>query len=487
MNKILFILLCSAFLLAGTQKQSNLTRDIDLPDVQNSGNVVKILHDYEINEGETVNKDLKIIGGDLKVAGTVNGEITIIGGDVELLSTAVINGRLIVLGGDLQKNSSAQVRGQIIELNEDTWAFSRKKESDEKLESEELEEEESIFTFRSDPYSDDGWLRYNRQEGVYLQANLFIQSSYIRGATFYGGVGRSFHRNKYYGVLGLDQLFHDKQLELFVEGYSRAATADTWRFSDGANSLAAFFIHEDFLDWYYTEGFTAGANFRLPKLLSLGMQYEDEDQSFMNKVADWSMFGGDKEFRAGYQIEDGRDVAYNYQVGIGGSYRWKEDDHMTMLIEYTHTSTTSKSDFDYTKDEFRLDSFVPFADEIGFHFSARYGGIIGDHFGPQQTFYLGGLGSLRGYNWKEFSGDHFLLVSSEIIFKHCSVFYERGTTWNYSEDTLDKDFIKKFQGYTGRESAGISLGDSDVRLDITTQVGKHRDRGVTINLILNDI
>ncbi len=470
-------------MFAGIQEQSS--QNSRTSGEFTSGNVVKILNDYTISAGDTVNKDLKIIGGNLTVAGIVNGEITIIGGDVELLATAVINGRLIILGGELHQSPLATVNGRTVEFNENTWSISRESEKEKEKEPEETVE--TTFDTRSTAYSEEGWLRYNRQEGFYLQANLHLQSSYIKGATLYGGIGRAFNRNKYYGVLGLEQLFRNRQLEFYIEGYSRAATDDIWRIADGTNSLAAFLIHEDFLDWYYTEGFTGGAVFHLPKLLTIKATYTDEQQSFMNTVVNWSMFGGAKEFRSGYNIDEGRDIRLDYQLTLGKKYRWKSDDSPTIFIDYHHSNSTGTAEFEYMKDEFILDTYIPFDLGVGFHFGSRYGGITGDHFGLQHQFYIGGIGSLRGYGWKEFSGSHYLLASAELIFKHCSVFYERGTTWDYDASTLDRDFIKKFQGPAGREAAGISFGNSDIKIDIITQVGKHSQRGITVNLILNDI
>ncbi|NOZ07620.1 MAG: BamA/TamA family outer membrane protein [FCB group bacterium] len=483
MSKFIFTLIISAGLFAGTQ--DHFSQKSENANEITNRNVIKILHDYTIPAGETVNKDLKIIGGDLTVGGTVNGEITIIGGDVELLATAIINGRLIVLGGELHQNPMAEVNGHTVEFNENSWSISR--ENEKEISTEPEEPEEAVYTTRSSPYSDDGWLRYNRQEGFFLQANLYLQSSYIKGATLYGGVGRAFNRNRYYGVLGLEQLFNNRQFEFYIEGYSRAATDDLWRMSDGENSLAAFFLHEDFLDWYYTEGFTAGAVYRLPNLFTFKAGYTDEKQSFMNTVVSWSMFGGNKEFRDGYEIDEGRDIRVEYELAVGKQYQWKSNDLASIFFNYHHSNTTGTSDFDYTKDEFILDTYIPFDVGMGFHFGSRYGGITGDYFGSQHQFYIGGIGSLRGFGWKEFTGSHYLLASAEIIFEHCSVFYERGTTWNYEDSTIDKDFIKKFQGFTGREAAGISFGDKDVKLDIITQVGKHRQSGITVNLILNDI
>ncbi|MBC8479053.1 MAG: hypothetical protein H8D46_01210 [FCB group bacterium] len=452
-----------------------------------SDNVVKILSDYDIPEGEIVNKNLKIIGGDLTVAGVVNGEITIIGGDVYILPTAVVNGSLTALGGEISQSTEAIVNGEIFEINENKWSFSRD-ENDEEVEDVEEYSRTSIQEsfFRSNAYQEDGWLRYNRQEGFYLQLNLHIESDFLPGTFLYGGAGRAFNRNQYYGTLGLEQFLVDKHIQLFAEAYSRAATDDTWRITDHENSIAAFLIHEDFLDWYYQKGFEAGFYFHLPFNITFGATYREEKQSPMNTVVSWSMFGGDKEFRDGWDVDKGRDISISYQVSLGRPYHWMHDNSPTFYLDWKRTRSQNKSEFDYERDAVTVDTYIPFTYDLGFHFTSRYGGLIGENYGNQHLFHVGGIGSLRGYYWKEFSNTHFLSASAEIIFSRFSVFYERANTWFFTESTIDEDLIEKYQGYTGRESMGISVGSDDVRLDIIKPVGKGPNRGIKLNLIFMD-
>jgi len=485
LSVLLLLLVISGLVYASPDQKKEFS-------IPSGEDVIKILDDYDIPEGEIVNKDLKIIGGDLNIAGTVNGEITIIGGDVIIQSTAEINGRLLALGGKVHKSPHALVNGEIIEMNDNKWSFSRDESEDIVYADEEYEEiPEKLF--RSTPYLEDGWVRYNRQEGFFLQINFNISSSYIPGATIYGGVGRAFHRNKYYGVIGLEQRLINDNIQFYAEAYSRSHTDDTGLISDKTNSLAAFFIHEDFLDWYFTEGYTGGIKILLPYTAEISVSYTDEDQCFMNTVVDWSMFGGGKEFRPGFQITPGRNVTLGYEFKIGNRYRWKKSKQLTAMAGLSRTQSQDKSDFDYVKDEVQIDAFVPFTQELGFHLNSRYAGIHGEFYGPQHLNYLGGIGSLRGYRWKEFpdediviDGTHSLLVSAELVFERVSVFYERGTTWHFADDSIDDDFIKKYQGYQGRESMGISLGTKDIRVDIIKPVGKGDGRNIALNITFMD-
>ena len=64
-------------------------------------------------------------------------------------------------------------------------------------ESEEKQLDDNTTFSKSPTYHFDefGWARYNRSEGLYLQLNNTFQSEFIPGSSFYGGIGRTFHRN----------------------------------------------------------------------------------------------------------------------------------------------------------------------------------------------------------------------------------------------------------------------------------------------------
>ncbi|MCK4579537.1 MAG: polymer-forming cytoskeletal protein, partial [Candidatus Marinimicrobia bacterium] len=97
--------------------------------VEPSGEI-KIFTDLTIPEGEIRSGNLRVIGGDLTVAGTVTGRITVIGGAVEILPTATIEGSIYALGGKINRDPGATVTGQVIEVNRGKVSMSRSQAED---------------------------------------------------------------------------------------------------------------------------------------------------------------------------------------------------------------------------------------------------------------------------------------------------------------------------------------------------------------------
>ena len=84
-----------------------------------------------------------------------------------------------------------------------------------------------------------------------LKINQTFQSENIPGSSFYGGLGRAFHRNEYQWILGLEQLmdittpFWKNTAQFYIETFNKSITNDAWRMWDGENSLSALFLEKD--------------------------------------------------------------------------------------------------------------------------------------------------------------------------------------------------------------------------------------------------
>ena len=450
--------------------------------------ILKILDDYEISVGDRIDKDLKIIGGDLVVGGTVDGEITAIGGNVTILPTAVVNGRIVVLGGELAQSSDAQINGEVVEFNQNKWSISR---DNYKEEEHHYDWKHGDSHLRSLPFTEDVWARYNRAEGVFLQLNMLMRSDRIPGAKMYGGIGRSFHRSRYYGTLGFEQTLLNDHLQFFAELYDRSSTDDGWRIDDHLNSMASLLIHEDFLDWYHTQGHMGGLRINLPFKISLKALYKSEKHRYMKTVTSWSMFGGDKEFREGFDITEGKDETMAWGMTIGKPFWLGDRNTFNFHLDVLHTETGKYSEFDYRQDEGSVDVYLPFKKDFGIHVLAKYGGMTGV-YGLQHRYQIGGIGTVRGYPWK-YTGilpggyeNHFALGTFELVFDDVALFYDRGTVWDNPDDTIDSDALEIFQEDNALESVGISFGN-ELRLDIIKPIGIGKKRDISLNLVLTDL
>jgi hypothetical protein len=62
-----------------------------------------------IEKGASVNGNIVVFGGHAEIAGDIDGDVAIFGGNVEL--TGAIDGELVIFGGNLEERSLAEVDG----------------------------------------------------------------------------------------------------------------------------------------------------------------------------------------------------------------------------------------------------------------------------------------------------------------------------------------------------------------------------------------
>ena len=82
----------------------------------NSGDRVRFGGTITVNEGETVEGDVVVIGGFARVMGRVTGEVVVVGGSAELGPKADVTGDVVVVGGGLRRDPGARIGGEVEEV-----------------------------------------------------------------------------------------------------------------------------------------------------------------------------------------------------------------------------------------------------------------------------------------------------------------------------------------------------------------------------------
>ena len=251
------------------------------------------------------------------------------------------------------------------------------------------------------------------------------------------------------------------------------------------NTLAAIFIHEDYYDWYQTDGFQTGIRFHLPFNVNSKFDYKNETQTRMKTVTSWSLFGSNKEFRDQYPISEGQDKSLNYSISYGSPHRWDCNSSFTLFIEFSRLKSISSSDFDYRKDELYLNIFTPFTRYLGFKVIGKAGAVSGNNIGNQHVFQIGGFETLRGFDWKQFSGTQYSLGTIEFVLNDISFFYDRAAIWGSGQRSISyKHWNSLIKSHSGA-SMGVSIGNKKARLDIIKLLNT-QDQDIIINFLITD-
>ena len=330
------------------------------------------------------------------------------------------------------------------------------------------------------------WVRYNRSEGFYLQLNKTFQSEIIPGSSFYGGIGRSFHRNEYQWIFGFEQLIWSKIIQIYFEGFDKSLTPDAWRVWDGENSMAAFFLKKDYLDWYKGKGFRAAGFLHIKNYFSIGTEYNQISQSLMNNILE-----GDNFIRETYKILEGNNnylktiFSLGYPINIGVRKK------LQFYSSFVRSQSIANNENPYSYDQFFLNLLAPYNRDMNFIIKILAGASDVDYSiwnskeYHQHIFEIGGKGTLRGYGWKEFATSHYFLSTIEIWFDEFGVFYDRAVIFESYGNTINPVYFSDlFDNLSDnvQQSAGISFGDEDASISFIRKLNGEKDTIINLTL-----
>jgi hypothetical protein len=270
------------------------------------------------------------------------------------------------------------------------------------------------------------WGRYNRVEGVALFAGLVRRLShrdYIPAYRAEIGFGFSADRGQY--RLGFEQPIAPRgKVTLGAEGfrsylpffYSEEAL------SSEENSASAFFLHKDYWDWFETEGLRGFVGVYPSPFFELQLGVVQRDEASLENNTNWSLFNQKDRFVDNPAILEGQYRAFQLMATYDSRPRnWKDktDSRSTWGgVEYWLRAGWERADGGLGGD---FDSWRAIADlRTYFRISTRqsiatriFAGTGEDRTSflpPQRRFFLGGLGTLRGHNYRSLEGDHAVLA-----------------------------------------------------------------------------
>lgn len=429
--------------------------------------------DYVIDSDKVLDGNVVVVGGDLTVHGKVEGDILVIGGDVRVKSGAVVLGNITSINGRIFQAVSSNVTGKQIETSvknlfpPDNW----NKEWDEyrtkfwkTVDHPPLGNEYPTYsTLPLGRQSNRFLVRYNRVEGMFFGLEVPKE---IRGRVpvfnIYGFGGYAFKQAKWQYKIGLSRwLFNptNYRFELGGDAHDYISTRDQWLISPHENSLAAFFLHDDYMDFYRIKGFQLYMSQNFTVYFKAKLAYKFDEYISVEKKADWSLFGGSKKFAENPPIDAGK-----MRSVYGELYLDTRNDPALptrgWYILLSGESSTKKigSDFSFNQYIFELRRYQRLSRFERLDIRLKAGTGTG-RLPVQKSFEFGGLSTMRGYYYKEFRSndrafgyDRMLLANLEYNISprilHIGLpffndlryvfFFDAGNAWRRA-DVSDKD------------------------------------------------
>ena len=455
-------------------------------------------HAYTIiEESEAINGDVLVIDHDLVIYGLVDGDILVINGDVKLFGGSEVRGEVTAVGGTIFLYNDSRVRGEMIQKD---WRGIFRKPS--ALSSQRHYGYQGGTNINIHDSDTDLAIRYNRVDGLFL--GLAAPKQYYRRVgnfSGYGFVGYAFESEAVRYQVGLDRWIFSPvrfRTEIGAEFHDITDTQDLWKISTNENSLGAFFLREDFQDYYRRRGFSFYLGQNLSKYLRLGLEYRNDDYMSLNKNTNWSLFGGDKRFRPNPSLgDDAANMRSIYgELKLDTRKEWEPYDDGVMLHLSGETSTPGLGgafDFRRYTAEMRWFQRIGRSEQLRFRIFA---GTADGYLPLQRIYSLGGISTLRALPYKSLVGDRAFLMNLEyqvnpdfidFLFDDINfiLFADAGDAWQSGGEDL-ADSFKYLSLNRLKSDLGFAVADEDNTFRINfawrTDVAQNNDVVVTFRI-----
>ena len=454
--------------------------------------------------------------GDAIIRGTLDGLIVVVHGDVIVMDEGLVQGDAVSIEGNVNLRGSGVVTGSNVTttreglrrqgrsvewaravrqagvLEDEEWETERRDRGDRQFDRDSYRRY-SRYDFLETGNFPLGGLVYNRIDGLTLQGQVFNNSfDWDRAATsFYGGAGYGFKSKRFYYRLGLNRYWLPRTpIEIGVGAYKQLESEDTWYMSQGENDFHAFFINYDWYDYYQVEGFGGLVRFSPQRWISLGARYVQETETAVEKTTDWALFGGERDFRENewlttwdpepaFRVYDPADegdlkrLIYFVHVDVTSWGRRRPGKGFILdasLEQVEHQSIGGGGAFNYERFQAQLQAYLSLSRIDHIALRVRLGSTKADDgfegmVPIQHRYYLGGVGSLRGYAFKQFTGNRLFLATAEYTLGTdgwtpffsdlaLTVFFDYGLAWNADPMT---DLFDELYPESGNRAAGVAV------------------------------
>ncbi|MEE8577247.1 MAG: BamA/TamA family outer membrane protein [candidate division Zixibacteria bacterium] len=379
--------------------------------VKRRGNLIEPTDDIEVQSSAFIRGIIFSVTGGIEVYGEVNKDIISLFGDIYIGGDAVARGDVVSLAGSVHLSKSASVYGEVYSSKRSGKGRSRR------------------FYQRSDRFNINGELEYNRVDGL----TPFISFGFNDDDGLLPSVdlafGYAFEPKRSRWQIEIDQpLLNRYSISIGGAAYRKLASDDAWIIGKSENMFFTSMWNEDFLDYYEAEGGRVWLKASPVDDLAMEFGYLHEETDWLPAERDlWSLFGGDKKFEHNFgRVQD--DFRANGMTEIDTStnaafyavvdYDSRDLEHpfdasaWAITGEAEISKPSLKSDFDFKKYTFSARRYQLINRKAMLIARFRYGTSEG-YLPMHRRFYLGGLGTLRGYKHKELMGTKYWMANAE--------------------------------------------------------------------------
>lgn len=268
-----------------------------------------------VPEGRTLEGNVGSLEGTFVLAGTIDGDLTVVNGDLVLEAGASVDGDVTVVGGGASGITDGEIDGQLA-IYAQRLRYARESGRFVLLEPGDRSDEgfspslgfgRSRFTIRAGT-------SYNRVEGLPVMFGPIVETASSNPlrldalAVWRTDNGLEFDPSEMGYRVRLEQFLGGRELfSIGASAFSLVEPVEDWSLTDLEASLATFFLHRDYRDYFEREGwsvFASAASRAFP--LSLEVEYRDEDHAIAPVGSPWSLTDNEEPWRPQPLIATGR-------------------------------------------------------------------------------------------------------------------------------------------------------------------------------------
>lgn len=547
-----------------TAKERTVAKEIEQKYLGAGKTVQRYFGNVNIAKEDEIDASMVVMKGNAEIDGEIHGDLIVIYGLIVLSESASIDGNVVTIGGKVWRSDGARIRGDIVEtsLKKIREYYDDETEDPDLADEEKIAEDEDIYqieekiqkkmetmeaelkkrqrelehrdrelewkmqeltkrknrdfkwAYDEEDDTGPGKIRFNRVEGLFLGLQLPSVSQWLKTDqhfAIFGHGGYGFKNKEWRYQIGLQRWFGDvNRFTVGTEAHRLTDTQDEWVISSIENSLAALFLKEDFQDFYRREGFSVFASQNFSPVFQLRGEYRRDDVANMENKNNWALFGNKKKYRpnplalpAGLKKLDLGSLVGHVTIDSRND-RHSPDKGWYIDAMGEISGQNVQSDLEFERYILEVQHYQPIGWNENLNIRLRAGTSSGD-LPPMYWYDLGGISTLSGYRYKEFTGNRMVLGNLEYVLRTANMshldllflnsfnlilFVDSGYAWFANDENTYKqgaepqqiaDIESAFEGFDSLDLAklktnvgiGLASEDDDFRINFA----KRTDRG----------
>lgn len=302
---------------------------------------------------------------------------------------------------------------------------------------------------------ENGIFRYNRVDGLFLGGNI-EPLRWHRGnkvGKLYGSLGYGFASKNWQYGLGYERIFGIRESFKIGGGYhSMTFSDDMWRVGKTENTLYGLFAGFDFMDYHHRHGLNIYAVGKTTQFIEHTLRFRSEEYESQELNTRYSFFGKRSTFRENPMINDGYMQSLEWTTGFqtGGLIL-----NNRLIFEGDIRAELGSldfldSDFDFNRYEAEIRTIYQIDPANMINWRLR-GGTSTGVLPIQREFALGGIGTMRGRDFKSMTGSQMIVSNLEL---HLS-------SYRYSGDLSDRVNWSRYLVYIFLDSGWVNENPAD--------------------------